>query len=59
MKLSLKEAKVTGLWASNCATYSTGLDFKFVFGPKTFLGHSRNGPLVSLNQLGSGLSGNS
>ena len=28
MKLSLKEAKVTGLWASNCATYSTGLDFK-------------------------------
>ena len=28
MKLSLKEAKLTGLWASNCATYSTGLDFK-------------------------------
>ena len=28
MKLSLKEAKVTRLWASNCATYSTGLDFK-------------------------------
>ena len=28
MKLSLKEAKVTRLWASNCATYSTDLDFK-------------------------------
>ena len=24
MKLSVKEAKLTGLWASNCATYSTG-----------------------------------
>ena len=26
MKLSLNEAKLTGLWASNCVTYSTGLD---------------------------------
>ena len=27
MKLSLNEAKLTGLWASHCVTYSTGLDF--------------------------------
>ena len=28
MKLSLNEAKLTGLWASHCVTYSTGLDFQ-------------------------------
>ena len=27
MKLSLNQAKLTGLWASHCVTYSTGLDF--------------------------------
>ena len=28
LKLSLNEAKLNELWASNCATYSTVLDFK-------------------------------
>ena len=28
MKLSLNESKLTELWASNCGTYSTVLDFK-------------------------------
>ena len=28
MKLSLHETKLTELWASSCATYSTVLDFK-------------------------------
>ena len=40
MKLSLNKAKLTGLWASNCATYSTVLNFW----PEKFLDLSRKGP---------------
>ena len=44
MKLSLNEAKLTGLWASHCVTYSTGLDFpglssKHTKGPSKKLGN--------------------
>ena len=44
MKLSVNEAKLTGLLARNCATILTGLDFKFAFGPKKFSGLSRIWP---------------
>ena len=44
MKLSLNESKLTELWASSCATYSTVLDFKIVFWPEKFFVLSRNGP---------------
>ena len=37
MKLSFNKAKLirSGLWASNCATYSTGLDFKVCLRART------------------------
>ena len=42
MKVSVKEAKLTGLWARNCATIQRVLISKFTFGPETLPGPSRN-----------------
>ena len=36
MKLSLNEAKLTGLWARNCADIQQVLILKFDFGPNKF-----------------------
>ena len=36
MKLSLNGAKLTSLWARNCADIQQVLILKFDFGPKTF-----------------------
>ena len=44
MKLSVNKAKLTGLWARNCATIQLVLISKFTFGPEKFSGLSRNGP---------------
>ena len=45
MKLSLKEAKLAGLWARNCATIQQVSISKFAFGPETLPCLSRNGLL--------------
>ena len=44
MKLSVKEAKLTGLWATNFATIQQVLILKFAFRSEKFLGLSRNEP---------------
>ena len=44
-KLSVNEAKWTGLWARDGATIQLVWILKFVFGPKKFTGLSRNWPL--------------
>ena len=44
MKLSVNEAKLTGLCARNCATIQQVLILKFAFGPEKLPGLSRNGP---------------
>ena len=44
MKLSINEAKLTGLWAGNCAAIQQVWILKFTFGPEKFPGLSRNGP---------------
>ena len=49
MKLSVKEAKLTGLWARNCATIQQVLIVKSTSGPEKFPGHSRNGHLGRVN----------
>ena len=46
-KLSVNEAKSTGLWARNYATIQQGLILKFAFGPKSFRAFGDVGPLVS------------
>ena len=46
MKLSVNEAKLTGLWARNCDTIQQVVILIFVFGPENFPGLSRNGPKV-------------
>ena len=38
MKLSVNEAKLTNLWARNCATIQQVWILKFAFGPKKFAG---------------------
>ena len=43
-KLSFKEAKLTGLWARNCANIQQVVILKFAIGPQKFPGLSRNGP---------------
>ena len=43
-KLSFKEAKLTGLWAGNCATIKQVVILKFAFGPEKFPGLSRGAP---------------
>ena len=44
MKLSVNEAKLTGLCARNCATNQLVLISKFTLAPETLSGLSRNGP---------------
>ena len=46
MKLSLNEAKLTGLWAGNCGTIQQVLISKFAFGREKISGLSRNAPQV-------------
>ena len=46
MKLSVKESKLSGLWARNCATIQKVLIKKFAFGPEKLPVLSRNGPLA-------------
>ena len=45
MKLSVNEAKLTGLWAWDCATVQQVLILKFAFEPEKFPRLSRNEPL--------------
>ena len=44
MKLSVNEAKLSGLWAKNCATIQQVLILKYAFGLEKLLCLSRNGP---------------
>ena len=44
MKLSVNEAKLTGLWARNSAAIKQFWILKIAFGPERFPGLSRNGP---------------
>ena len=46
MKLSVNEAKVTDLWARNCATIQMDLISKLAFGPEKLPDRLRNGPLI-------------
>ena len=48
MKLSVNKAKLTGLWARNCATIQLVLILKFTFAPEKLSGLSRNGPAPGL-----------
>ena len=45
MKLLVNEAKLTGLWARNCAAIQQVLILKFAFGPEKLPGLSKNGAL--------------
>ena len=45
MKLSINEAKLTGLWARNCAAVKQVSNLKFAFGPEKLPELSKNGPL--------------
>ena len=38
IKLSVNEARLTGLWATDCATIQQVLLSKFAFGPEKFKG---------------------
>ena len=44
MKLSINEAKLTGLWARNCAAIKEVLILKFAFGPEKLPELSKKGP---------------
>ena len=44
MKLSVNEAKLTGLYPRNCATIQQVWILKFAFGPKSFLDFRETGP---------------
>ena len=44
MKLSINEAKLTGLWARNCAAIKQVLILKFAFGPEKLPELSKKGP---------------
>ena len=46
MKLSVNDAKLTGLCARNCDTVQQVVILIFAFGPEKFPGLSRNGPKV-------------
>ena len=46
MNLSVNEAKLTGLWAWNCATIQQVVILIFAFEPKKFLGLLKNGPQI-------------
>ena len=47
MQLLVNEARLTGLWAKNCATISQVLISKFPFGPEKFPGLFSNGSLIA------------
>ena len=44
MKLSINEAKLTGLWARNCAAIKQVSNLKFAFGPKSYRKSRKTGP---------------
>ena len=44
INLSVNEAKLTGLWARNCAAIQPVLTIEFAFGPEKFPGLSKNEP---------------
>ena len=46
IKLSVNEAKLTGLCGRSCANIQQVLTLKLAFGPKKFSGLSRNGPIT-------------
>ena len=45
MKLSINEAKLTGLWARDCAAIKQVSNLKFAFGLEKLPEISKNGPL--------------
>ena len=51
MKLSVDEAKLTGMWARNCAAFQQVVILKFALGPEKFPGLPRNGPPVPNDSL--------
>ena len=51
MKLSVNEAKLTGLWARNFATIQQVLILKFAFRSEKFPGLSRNEPLDCYREM--------
>ena len=51
MKLSVDEAKLTGMWAWNCAAFQQVVILKFALGPEKFPGLARNGPSVPNESL--------
>ena len=54
MKLSVNEAKLTGLSARNCASIQQILTLKFALGPEKFPSLARNGALVAYSVYVSG-----
>ena len=51
MKLSVDEAKLTGMWAWNCTAFRQVMILKFALGPEKFPGLLRNGPPVPNESL--------
>ena len=51
MKLSINEAKLTGLWARNCVIIQQVLILKFAFGSEKFPGLSRNEPIFAMQRV--------
>ena len=49
MKLSVNEAKLTGLWARNCATITKVLILNLPSGPKSFRAFQETGPWGRVN----------
>ena len=49
MKLSVNEAKLTGLWARNCATITKVLILNLPSGPKSFRAFRETGPWGRVN----------
>ena len=58
MKLSVNEAKLTGLWAWNSATIQQVLILKFAFGPKSFRAFWETGPRSEVVENQGGRGGN-
>ena len=54
MKLSVNEAKLTGLWARNCASIQQILTLKFALGPEKFPSLAGNGALFAYSVYVSG-----
>ena len=50
MRVSVNKAKLTGLWAKNCANIQLALITKIAFGPNKSPGLSRNGPQRSVSR---------